>query len=795
MYNVLLLKMKALKAFVSKLNVDSKYIPAGLHKEWENITKEISDDAMCGKIEEFTEFFKKHKSKIICKKDSEKFKELYHVVCEMMNEQSDCESTLEEPVDEESNSSHNSLPDTPDDEDNTVHDSSTRELTNHDDLCAVEDMLDNEISCYSKYTERNPMLGISRDGTKWKLRSTEYCCNMQSINKDKLIKIIMEKIKDDKKRNQISECVILEKIIYKTKNIVIYGTYENPLFDIHHMINLLELEAEDKKYQLNKNKITHYNVKKNSHGGYIIKELIPEKAMYSIILSSNSNFSKDIPVIQKQIRDCLEKIKERTKYSETHNDEIMTDRRNNVITVHTSYPHNIIENNGSDNGDDNSIVEENESDSDDDIDAIKNNETCDDTNVDEENELVNSDNINAIEEMLDMEINSYNKYDENHPMLGISRYETRWRLISREHDCNTKSVDKNKLIKIIIDKINGTYNQYIRTDCLPQGKIKYENKYVIIYGTIDVPLFDIQHVIKLLNLTDEDQKYRDNKNMITHYGFKKNKYGGYVVKEFISEESMYDIVMSSNSEFSKKFKKDVSKMLVRMRRRGKLIITNEQITLSDVPKSSNETKNMNINHDFIESLIDKSPGMSYDDEHVSCYVKQLIKEGMSIVLSKYSKKHVLYGMITTLVDQTGLNRVLIKFGYSENIYKRIQELRDNYKSNFYIVRIKVIHGESTEREFHKILKEKYPKHNVDITIKSKSKDEIYALDESLIIEFDNFNEEINCDTEIEQHNLFTSELENKVINESIGVVMGMEDQELKMRAYDKHIDLMKHCSH
>jgi len=620
----------------------------------------------------------------------------------------------------------------------------------HHDINEIENMLDNEIHGYNKYTENNPMLGITWDGSYWRLKSREYEFNKQSKYKNKLIELIKNKIISVNKK-QLVDVSRIDNILYKNKDIMIYGTYKVPLFDIHHIIRLLDIDDE-RKYRECKDKVTHYGFKKNEYEGYIIKEFIQENMMYTILSSSDSEFSKefklDMVTMQNKIKECMEKIKEQSKRNKVCDDVHSKSECVNDITPDS---------------------------------------------IQSTSDIVHHD-INEIEDMLDNEIHSYNKYTENNPMLGITWDGKNWRLRNIEYGIDSKSKNKDKMINKILEKIKGARNNvgFVRTDTIEY--IKYKNKDIMVYGTYENPLFDIHHIIHLLEIDDE-RKYYNCRDKITHYGFKQNKYGGYIIKEFIQENAMYDIVLLSNSNFSKEFKKDVSAMLTELRKRGCMKITNDKLTLSNVPTSSNDP-NINAQHvDFIESLIEQKTGMSYEDEKTSCYIKQLIREGSSIVLSKYSKKHVLYGMITTLVDQTGQNRVLIKFGYSENICERIQELRSDYKSKFYMVRIKIIHGESTEREFHKILKEKYPKYNVDTIIKGKIKDEIYVLDESLIIEYDNFEEgyinpNLKCIENVDDE----PNNKNIIIRGSVDVVMSIEDPNTKLQAYDKHIDLLKHLS-
>ena len=51
---------------------------------------------------------------------------------------------------------------------------------------------------------------------------------------------------------------------------------------------------------------------------------------------------------------------------------------------------------------------------------------------------------------------------------------------------------------------------------------------------------------------------------------------------------MYDLILSSNSSFSKSFKNDIANILIQLRENGQLSITKDKISLKkiDVPKNN-----------------------------------------------------------------------------------------------------------------------------------------------------------------------------------------------------------------
>ena len=128
-------------------------------------------------------------------------------------------------------------------------------------------------------------------------------------------------------------------------------------------------------------------------------------------------------------------------------------------------------------------------------------------------------------------------------MLGISWNSkiNRWLVINKEYEINTKNSDLETACQKIITKIAGIKNSEKILKIYARQKIVYRNKNILLYNSFYKPLFDIQHIIKLLGVTGNCvyKKYNEFKNKITHYGFIKNKFGGYIIKEFISESTMY----------------------------------------------------------------------------------------------------------------------------------------------------------------------------------------------------------------------------------------------------------------
>ena len=88
----------------------------------------------------------------------------------------------------------------------------------------------------------------------------------------------------------------------------------------------------------------------------------------------------------------------------------------------------------------------------------------------------------------------------------------------------------------------------------------------------------------------------------------------------------------------------------------------------------------------------------------------------------------MYFFIITLEDPLYQNRILCKIGYSCDFLKRIKSLENEYKCKFYLINMKLVHSVQDEKDFHTLLKRKFPELSVDLKIGSRDKDETYVFD-------------------------------------------------------------------
>jgi len=110
----------------------------------------------------------------------------------------------------------------------------------------------------------------------------------------------------------------------------------------------------------------------------------------------------------------------------------------------------------------------------------------------------------------------------------------------------------------------------------------------------------------------------------------------------VSEDSLYNIILWSNSEFSKAFKQDVSKLLVNLRNQGVIAIQNDEFQR---------------NHD-ITCLKDR---IDYDKFF------KLFVEAKNIILTLYINEHVTYAFITNLSDPKHGDEIELNQCFIQNI--------------------------------------------------------------------------------------------------------------------------------
>ena len=355
--------------------------------------------------------------------------------------------------------------------------------------------------------------------------------------------------------------------------------------------------------------------------------------------------------------------------------------------------------------------------------------------------------LDEIESMLDKKIPNYNIFTENHPMKGITWDKSKQKFQVKNENINTCSKDLDTACQKIIQSFDVKNTNDFGIKYVIKFFV-YHNQYFITYWTNNEPFFDIQHIISVLTLKKSswNDKYNEYHKHIIHFKLHKNEFGGYILRELISEESMTNLIMSSNSTFSKSFKKDISRILSEMRRNGLLSITNESIKLV-LPRTKKSLQEMDEENNKLIAP-DTYPIYNYNDPLDAQFIRHLITIGANTALSKFHNKHILYAFIIPL--KTDHQDIIIKFGYSESLIKRDGTLKKEYKSNMYFITAKIINGQRDERTFHDHLKNKFPTLIESHIIDGKEKTELYKFSPILLREFDEYLHQDDTNPELIQ---------------------------------------------
>lgn len=347
-----------------------------------------------------------------------------------------------------------------------------------------------------------------------------------------------------------------------------------------------------------------------------------------------------------------------------------------------------------------------------------------------------------IEKSLDEECERYNKFTEANPAEHIYFNKQRNNYMLNYNGKTKQKKNLSELTFLLKEKLDYNLGKNF-SKFLIIKKYKYKGKKIIIYLTEDnKAYFDINHVINLLDdLNIKTKKYNECKNKIELYDIRDNKYGGFYIKEFINQETFYNILLHSNSSFAHKFKNDISKILDQLTNQGKMIILNDKLVLVENKKPIEY-----LSEEYFYS-------QTYENTELLDFVKDRIINFKKSNWNKYLNKHVLYFFIITLEDPKGLNRIMCKIGYSCDFLKRIKSLEGEYKCKFYLTGMKLIHSVQDEKEFHNLLKKQFPELVVDLKINNHDKDETYVFDIELYKTFLNFVEKGDFsikDVEIEE---------------------------------------------
>jgi hypothetical protein len=141
---------------------------------------------------------------------------------------------------------------------------------------------------------------------------------------------------------------------------------------------------------------------------------------------------------------------------------------------------------------------------------------------------------------------------------------------------------------------------------------------------------------------------------------------------------------------------------------------------------------------------------TYDNKAYMEDIYYLASECRKLDRNEYHDEPVLYIGILRIKDPLNKNRIIIKIGFSDNIWGRnkslgrkkssgrIETLKDEYGCDFELLGLKKIFQKSDEEQFHAELKKKFPHLIVNMKVKGRNKTEVYVFDRDIYQRFLDF---------------------------------------------------------
>lgn len=166
--------------------------------------------------------------------------------------------------------------------------------------------------------------------------------------------------------------------------------------------------------------------------------------------------------------------------------------------------------------------------------------------------------IQNLESMID---NNIHKSSRNRPMENVIRNKNTKKYVVDEHEFDTMKSACKFSRQQQIDQIGASKI----IECEPKQIINLYGQQFLLYEINGKRFFDIWQLINILGIHYRKRKiecYDEYKDEINYVMIKKNKTGGYYLKEFIPEKTATELLMfEPDKPFSKRFIGDVSKIL------------------------------------------------------------------------------------------------------------------------------------------------------------------------------------------------------------------------------------------
>lgn len=277
--------------------------------------------------------------------------------------------------------------------------------------------------------------------------------------------------------------------------------------------------------------------------------------------------------------------------------------------------------------------------------------------------------VEEVEKELDSHVKKYCGFSEKKPMDYVGYNITKESYVCQYPKKNKCLKNKDKICNFALENIRHNFRTGIseimsyKKACLP-----YKSKNILIFCEKDIILVDIQHLISILDIDERmmEKKYKEFSPKITNFMCVKNEFGGYIIRELIPEEVMYEIILSSNSEFSKSFKKDVSLILKKAREDNKLFVVDDTIVYDAQPSNALVPKRKFLCIEGCENDMTKKV-LEASITTISCIY--LFTIGSVKDLRDNMK----------IDDKYGDDEVVVKYGRTENLLERSQKHQSTFK--------------------------------------------------------------------------------------------------------------------
>lgn len=455
--------------------------------------------------------------------------------------------------------------------------------------------------------------------------------------------------------------------------------------------------------------------------------------------------------------------------------------------------------------------------------------------------------VDMVERTIDSKISAYTKYNKYNPMKGISwnRSKSKYQITYKTINMTAKCLDT--ACEIIKRYHNN--NRFIYNDT--KIYFLYQKYYFVCYLCNNRPCFDIRHCIAMLNLktTSQNDKYNEHRKDIIYYKWHKNQYGGYILRELVDENTMYEIILSSNSDFTQLVKIDIPAILKQLCTAGQnktnkfelndtnqdkitnLLSLQDAMELSKQPTPKLELRiplvryyecieisklMKNIRDEsmlaYFQSLLDlgtsrfelineehndilcklqidaemslvennfiinkdrktdialnskrKYVPYTYTSEEDLMHIEYLFEYSQMLCYDRFDGRKVLYAVLIPLI--TKHNNIIIKFGYTDNLPRRMYELTTEYKCQVYFLDARIIYERFYEHIFHKMLRDKYSYLIEEYNIEGTDKIELYKYNPILMHEYELFTTEQNMKKIQKQWDICIDQLSKKLNNE------------------------------